>query len=234
MVLVNNDTVVAEDAFAGFAEVAAEHPGAGALAGKIYLAEPPDRIWFAGQRYLTGLGYSGRARGLGQTRLRPLPGGGPNGSRGGSPDGRLPAGDRARRVAATDDLFAYVEDVDWSLRIRDAGFEVLFVPGARAWHTVAASTGGPGLRHTTSTTARATPSWSASAIAPCPRPFSSLRRGVVLATFTAHALRPTQSSRRAGRCLGGLPRRSRRAPGRAPLERPAVGLQRSRGRCAPS
>lgn len=40
MVLVNNDAVVAEDAFAGFAGVAAEHPGAGALAGKVYLADP--------------------------------------------------------------------------------------------------------------------------------------------------------------------------------------------------
>jgi GT2 family glycosyltransferase len=41
-----------------------------------------------------------------------------------------------------EELFAYVEDVDWSLRAREAGFEVLIVPKARAWHRVAGSTGG--------------------------------------------------------------------------------------------
>ena len=41
-----------------------------------------------------------------------------------------------------EELFAYVEDVDWSLRVRAAGFEVLFVPDARAWHAVGGSTGG--------------------------------------------------------------------------------------------
>ena len=41
-----------------------------------------------------------------------------------------------------DDLFAYVEDVDWALRVRAAGFEIVFAPGARAWHSVSASTGG--------------------------------------------------------------------------------------------
>ena len=41
-----------------------------------------------------------------------------------------------------DDLFAYVEDVDWSLRIREAGFECVFVPAARAAHALTASTGG--------------------------------------------------------------------------------------------
>ena len=136
IVLVNNDAVVAEDALAGFAAVAAGHPGAGVLAGKLYLAEAPDRIWFAGQRYLAWLGYSGRARGLGRrdsARYR-----------------RVIATDRAagalmavsrraiERVGLLDDeLFAYAEDVDWSLRIREAGFEVLFAPEARAWHAEA-------------------------------------------------------------------------------------------------
>jgi GT2 family glycosyltransferase len=41
-----------------------------------------------------------------------------------------------------DELFAYVEDVDWSLRAREAGFEVLFCPDAVASHHVSASTGG--------------------------------------------------------------------------------------------
>ena len=32
-----------------------------------------------------------------------------------------------------EDLFAYVEDVDWSLRIREAGFACAFVPEARGF-----------------------------------------------------------------------------------------------------
>jgi GT2 family glycosyltransferase len=39
-------------------------------------------------------------------------------------------------------LFAYVEDVDWSLRISRAGFTVLFVPEATVRHKGSASTGG--------------------------------------------------------------------------------------------
>ena len=41
-----------------------------------------------------------------------------------------------------EELFAYVEDVDWALRVRAAGLEVVFAPDARAWHRVSASTGG--------------------------------------------------------------------------------------------
>ena len=52
VVLVNNDAVVAPDSIAGFAEAAEAHPGAGMLAGKLYLADRPDRVWYAGQRFL--------------------------------------------------------------------------------------------------------------------------------------------------------------------------------------
>lgn len=36
----------------------------------------------------------------------------------------------------------YGEDADWCLRARKAGFGVVYVPGARAWHKVSISTGG--------------------------------------------------------------------------------------------
>jgi GT2 family glycosyltransferase len=52
-------------------------------------------------------------------------------------------------------LFAYAEDTEWCLRIREAGFGVVFVPDARVWHVGSASTGG--LRSPTSIyTTRAT------------------------------------------------------------------------------
>jgi GT2 family glycosyltransferase len=37
--------------------------------------------------------------------------------------------------------YIYAEDADWCLRARRAGFELLFVPTARLWHEVSASSG---------------------------------------------------------------------------------------------
>ena len=107
-------------------------------------AEPPDRIWFAGQRFNPRLGYSGRPRGYGRQ----------DGPRFGEvipvqrAVGALMAVSRpaVEAVGLMDEqLFAYVEDVEWSLRVRAAGYEVLFVPGARAWHRVSASGGGESI-----------------------------------------------------------------------------------------
>lgn len=191
IVLVNNDVEVAPDSIAGFAAAADGHPGAGVMSGKIYLADRPDRIWYAGQRFLAWLGYSGRHRGEGHRdaarydRIRPTD----------RATGALMAVSRAaiEEIGLLDeDLFAYVEDVDWSLRARAAGFEVLFVPWARAWHRVGASTGGAthnsyyGARNMVVVCERHRP---------LPRPLSWLRRGVILVSFAAHALR--QANRRA-------------------------------------
>jgi GT2 family glycosyltransferase len=148
VVLLNNDAVIAPDAIEAFARAARDHPGAGILAGKVYFRDPPDRVWFAGQRFNALIGYSGRPRGYGRRD-------GPRYGRIDSTDravGTLMAVSRPAIDAAgllDEQLFAYVEDVDWSLRVRTAGFEVLFVPSARAWHTVGGSTGGEyGSTHT--------------------------------------------------------------------------------------
>jgi GT2 family glycosyltransferase len=192
--LVNNDVVVAPDAVEGFELAIRQRPRAGIVAGKVYFADRPQTIWFAGQRVSTRLGYSGRPRGYGR-----------------------PDSDRYRRVGSTDravgalmavsreaietvglleeDLFAYVEDVDWALRVRDAGFEVVFAPEARAWHRVTASTGGEaastaplyyGVRNTIVVLNRRRP---------LPRLARLLRTGIVVATFFLHAL--SRSDRRA-------------------------------------
>jgi GT2 family glycosyltransferase len=38
--------------------------------------------------------------------------------------------------------FCYLEDADWGVRMRAAGFRLVAVPRARAWHALSASTGG--------------------------------------------------------------------------------------------
>ena len=142
VVLLNNDAFVKPGFADALAAAAARHPDAGVLACKVYVVEPPDVLWYAGGSFEPRFGYSGRVRGAG---LRD--------------DGRFEeeldvdwatgaalavSREAIERSGLLDEeLFAYLEDVDWCLRIREAGLRVVFVPSARAWHRVSASTGGP-------------------------------------------------------------------------------------------
>ncbi len=194
VVLVNNDATVAADVIAGFAQAAAEQPRVGILAGKVYFADRPTTIWFAGQRVRELIGYSGRPRGYGREDGPPYERVEPTGRA----VGALMAISREaiEKVGLLDeDLFAYVEDVDWALRVRQAELEILFAPGARAWHRVSASTGGEaasthtlyyGVRNTVTVLERRRPLGFAGTV---------LRRVAILATFLAHAL--TRRDRRA-------------------------------------
>lgn len=185
--LVNNDATVAPDFIEGFQRAARERPRAGILAGKVYFADRPSTIWFAGQRVSELLGYSGRPHGYGRED-------GPGYRQvvsTGRAVGALMAISREAVEAAgllDDELFAYVEDVDWALRVREAGFEIVFAPDARAWHSVSASTGGEkgsthtlyyGVRNTVTVLERRRPLGAIG---------TALRRAAILATFSLHAL----------------------------------------------
>jgi GT2 family glycosyltransferase len=191
--LVNNDATVAPDVVAGFERAARARPRAGILAGKVLFADRPQTIWFAGQRVSELLGYSGRPRGYGRPD-------GPRYSRvraTGRAVGALMAISREAIQAVgllAEDLFLYVEDVDWALRVRHSGLEIVFAPEARAWHRVSASTGGEaasthtlyyGVRNTVFVLERSRP---------LGRLATRLRRVAILATFSAHAL--TRASRK--------------------------------------
>ena len=187
VMLVNNDATVAPDVIEGFARAARARPRAGMLAGKVYFADRPQTIWFAGQRVSELVGYSGRPRGHGRqdgprySRIAPT----------GRAVGALMAISREAIEAVgllDEELFAYVEDVDWALRVRAAGFEVVFAPDARAWHRVSASTGGEaasthtlyyGARNTVTVLERRRPLGSVG---------TAVRRVAILAMFCLHAL----------------------------------------------
>jgi GT2 family glycosyltransferase len=187
VVLVNNDARVAPDTITAFAAAAVEHPEAGALAGKVYFDDDSERIWYAGGSVRAWLGYHGRVRGYGKPdgpayrRLEPTE----------RATGALMAVSRTaieRCGLLDEELFAYVEDLDWSVRIRRAGFALLFVPDAVAWHLVSASTGGEmvsthnlyyGARNTLVSAERER------RLGPLG---SAGRRAVILATFAAQAL----------------------------------------------
>jgi GT2 family glycosyltransferase len=193
IVLVNNDATVAGDVIDGFERAIAQRPRAGILAGKVYLADRPDTIWFAGQRVSLVLGYSGRPDGYGRkdaVRYGEV-------VDTGRAVGALMAISREafEAVGLLDEgLFAYVEDVDLALRVRRAAFEVVLAPDARAWHRVSASTGGEaasthtlyyGVRNTIIVLERHRPlgRWG-----------NAARRASVLTAFALHAL--TRADRR--------------------------------------
>jgi len=141
VLVLNNDVEVEPGFLAPLLAEAARRPAAGALSPKILFADPPDRIWFAGARYDPRRGYNGRQRGYGERD-----------------DGRWEEPWETDRVCGAamlvpravleddglfdEELFAYSEDTDWSLRVRERGHGLWLVPVSRVHHKVSASSGG--------------------------------------------------------------------------------------------
>ena len=147
VLLLNNDAVADACPPAALEAAVAARPDAGVLACKVFFADPPDVLMYAGGRVNLRLGLLGAARRLRPAGRRPVR----HAPRRRSATGAAMAVSRAaiERAGLLDEsLFAYAEDTEWCLRIRAAGFGVVFVPDARVWHVGSASTGG--LRSPTS------------------------------------------------------------------------------------
>jgi len=100
-----------------------------------------------------------------------------------------------------EELFAYVEDVEWSLRIRAAGFAVVFVPDAAVRHKGSAASGGrastTNLYYDTRNTIVVAERYRS-----LPRGLRSLRRLVVVGAHLVQALRcPGSTTSRSGRSI---------------------------------
>ena len=134
VLLLNNDVEVEPGAIDALVAAA---DGAGAVSPLIVFADDPGSIWYAGARFDARSGYQGRQltawigtvretdRICGAAVLMPR--------------------EALERVGLFDEeLFAYAEDVDWSLRARKLGLPVVVTPGGRVRHKVSASTGGEG------------------------------------------------------------------------------------------
>ena len=140
VMLLNNDVVADPKLIEKLLAAMAEQPGAGAAAPLIYFAPPTDRIWYGGGRCRPWLAHSShrglRERDRGQYRSIEDTG---------YLTGccLLATAEAWRTVGLLDErYFIYAEDADWCLRARAAGFRLLFVPTARLWHRVSASSGG--------------------------------------------------------------------------------------------
>jgi len=137
VMLLNNDVVADPKLIEKLLAALDEQPQAGAAAPLIYFAPPTDRIWYGGGRCRPWLAHSShrglRTRDHGQYRSIEDTG---------YLTGccLLATAEAWRKVGLLDErYFIYAEDADWCLRARAAGFRLLFVPTARLWHRVSAS-----------------------------------------------------------------------------------------------
>lgn len=177
-VLLQNNDAAAEPGLAGaLARAASERPDAGLLACTIL--DERGAVQYAGASFNARLGYSGRVRTVPPHTVADV----------GRADGAALAVSRAaaERAGLLDErLFLYVEDVEWSLRIRAAGFAVVVVPDARVRHKGSAATGGRtstvNLYYDTRNTIAV-----AERYAPLPPGLRGLRRGVVVSAHLAQA-----------------------------------------------
>ena len=144
VMLLNNDTVVAPDMLTKMMETMKAHPDAGMAAPMIYYYPPkggaPEHIWYAGGIVKLWQGLTAhrgiRERDTGQYNeveyTDYITG-----------CALLVTRECLEKVGLLDPVYyIYAEDADLSMRVRIAGFKLLFVPGATMWHKVSSSTGG--------------------------------------------------------------------------------------------
>ncbi len=137
LLMLNNDTRVDSAMVSRMVTTAAEHQDRVAVIPKIYWEHDPSRLWFAVGRanlwtgVFTNVAYNHVDDGsfdfqqeaefaVGCCILMPR--------------------EIAQKVGGFDHaFFAYMEDVDWSLRCRSAGYALVFCPTAKLWHAVSAT-----------------------------------------------------------------------------------------------
>jgi GT2 family glycosyltransferase len=128
----NNDTIVDPDFLTELLTAAETSSRAAIVSPKIYFCDLPDRLWWAGGRFSL---WSGIPQHRGRKQLDA-----------GQFDvvcetdwatgcAALIRCDVLERVGLFDEtFFGNVEDLDLSLRVRQAGYQIYYAPKARLWH----------------------------------------------------------------------------------------------------
>lgn len=139
VLLLNNDTIVKEDTIQKLVETSAEHPKAGLIGAKIFYYDRPTVIWYSGGRLDIGKALATHV-GIGRED---------SGLQSGCMETDFVTGccmlikrEVVDKIGLLDrDYFLYIEDADYSVRARKAGYSVLFQPSAILYHRVSSSTG---------------------------------------------------------------------------------------------
>lgn len=140
--LLNNDTSVAPDMLSILIETAEANPQAGIIGPTMYYFDPPDVIW-SGENYVNwGLGEVTRklmGQSVPQDVLRQA-----NDCKVDHIDtcAALVRREVFESIGVLDPrFFINFEDLDFDLRAKRAGFDVVYVPGAFMWHKVSLAMG---------------------------------------------------------------------------------------------
>jgi hypothetical protein len=133
ILLLNNETVVDAACLCELRRAAQTHPAA-AYGATIYEQAPPGKLWYAGGSIHRLTLDARHDITLASATLAPRPTGFITGCC------LMLRADALRRVGLLDaDFFAYYEDVDWCLRARAAGEQLVHVPAAIVHHEVSYS-----------------------------------------------------------------------------------------------
>ncbi|MFQ5630833.1 MAG: glycosyltransferase family 2 protein [bacterium] len=143
ILLLNNDTVV-DPAFLDFMVARAQKdPCTGMVGPKIYYADQPNVLWYAGGEILLPKGR------IAHTGIRELDAGQfDRAGETGYATGCCILANREciEKIGFLDEsYFIYTEDADWCWRARINGFKIRFEPRAKIWHKISSSSGGPSI-----------------------------------------------------------------------------------------
>ena len=132
ILLLNSDTVVGKNFVRGLVEQAQAHRKAGMVSPKIYFWDSPNRFWWAGGAYSL---WSGLPKHIGRKEKDTWQFEVPRQIEWATGCAMLI---RAAALKATglfdSQLFGNGEDLDLSLRMKRAGYEIWYAPKARLWH----------------------------------------------------------------------------------------------------
>jgi len=130
--LLNDDAMVAEDCLSRLLAASASRPRAGLLGAEIRRAGSPRRLESTGLRWSP---LTGRVRAVDAGRRPARSPGPPQPRQALSGCALLATRAAVERAGGLDpSFFLYFEDLDWSRRVARAGFDLLYVPGAVAYH----------------------------------------------------------------------------------------------------
>jgi hypothetical protein len=141
VLLLNNDTIVDPAMVRTLVNAARDRPAAGIVGPLVLHRDAPDIISSAGLRCDLRRCYQGPPLGRGESDRGQFRGVHEVDAVSGA--AMLVPTDVVREVGMLDDqLYLYIEDVDWALRMKEAGRPVYVVGEARLWHGVSVSSGG--------------------------------------------------------------------------------------------
>jgi GT2 family glycosyltransferase len=141
VLLLNNDTTVDPEILTAFVSAQETHPEAGFLTAKIYYFDDPNRIWMGQPRWnkslcafehdgLDALDDRSRFDSIAEVSYA-------------CGCALFATADTLTRVGLMEPkFFCYFEEADWCFRAAREGLKSYFVPGAKVWHKVSATSGG--------------------------------------------------------------------------------------------